>query len=261
MEIYRIDTLNQSIIGNTNRTCSQYIKLKEWRKFKKRRWNLKGNTNVTNKSKCASMETKIKSTREYQPYILKQHRDAFKELPRHNEMVFTCEIQYSNNESLEIKEEIIEDYENTNYQSGVCTIHHAERNPKIQESNMKSEKKYKCEKCARSYKKKNGLNRHKKFECDVIPQFGCIFCGKRFKRKNQMNTHVRLVHLKSNAQQSKSRYNCDKCSRSYTWLNALNRHKNSEHGRIKPQFICDYCGYKTTQKFGLSIHVSKYHLH
>ncbi|XP_033231815.1 zinc finger protein 681-like [Belonocnema kinseyi] len=160
---------------------------------------------------------------------------------------------------------------------------------KIVES--KHEKMHRCQKCGRNYKTKRYLVLHTKFDCGVMPQFACKLCGKRFTRKCNVTRHMNSVHMRlANAavkpefmcdfcghkanrkcnladhitsrhlQTSTQRYNCDKCLRSYTWSSALNRHKRLEHGAVKPQFICDYCGYKTSMKSSLSRHITSCHL-
>lgn len=122
------------------------------------------------------------------------------------------------------------------------------------------ENKYKCTKCARSYKAKKNLTYHRKYECDVIPQFVCNFCGKRFKQKCNMSRHVDLVHIKSNSQISKKKYICDNCTRSYSSLCGLNRHKREIHAGVKRHFTCHYCGHKARQKNYLRIHINSRHL-
>ncbi|XP_033209818.1 zinc finger protein 718-like [Belonocnema kinseyi] len=131
---------------------------------------------------------------------------------------------------------------------------------KIQESELESYKKYKCEKCARTYKKKQSLVTHKKFECDVVPQFGCKLCDKRFKRKFHVNAHVNRVHHNANSNKSELRHKCNMCPRSYTLLRNLSQHKHVEHAAVKTRFICDYCGYKTKWKSHLSTHITVSHL-
>ncbi|XP_033231874.1 zinc finger protein 728-like [Belonocnema kinseyi] len=119
-------------------------------------------------------------------------------------------LQYDIHDPLEIKEEIIQDPEpitvhegNKSNESKFCTIYVRDdilavkskpqtmEKQKIQESEQ--EKKYACEKCARSYKYKRHLHRHKKFECDVKPQFQCEFCNKRFAHKRGMLCHYKAV--------------------------------------------------------------------
>ncbi|XP_033231786.1 zinc finger protein sens-like [Belonocnema kinseyi] len=135
-----------------------------------------------------------------------------------------------------------------------------QKKQKIQASRQEPGKKYKCEKCARTYSRIYSLNQHRKYECDVTPKFTCSFCGKLFKRKNQMNTHVSLVHLKTNLHGSQTKINCDKCSKSYTWQGDLNRHKRLEHAEITRQFTCDICNHKAKRKYHLSKHITSKHL-
>ncbi|XP_033210171.1 zinc finger protein 723-like [Belonocnema kinseyi] len=184
-----------------------------------------------------------------------------------------------NYETLEIKEEIIEDQEttkekrNNNYESKLCAVDIKEGNisstknklrsqnkQKIQESRHKSGRKYKCEKCARTYKLKHTLKSHQKYDCNVVPQYSCKFCGKKFKRIYSMSRHIGRLHLKTDLQTSPARHNCDKCFRSYNWPYDLNRHKRLEHAADMPQFTCDYCGHRANQKSNLGTHIILKHL-
>lgn len=119
--------------------------------------------------------------------------------------------------------------DNRKNQSKVFEMLQAETKSKIQESNEELEKKYECGKCARIYKHKRSLNYHLKYECDVMPQFRCQFCYKRFKQKMVMIRHENVVHLKANLHTSKTKYNCDQCTRSYTAKVSLARHKRNQH--------------------------------
>ncbi|XP_033231798.1 zinc finger protein 726-like [Belonocnema kinseyi] len=188
-------------------------------------------------------------------------------------------IDYDYDETLEIKEESIDDQKTTDKSShqtdeskfGAIYMNEGNILPSenkqpikkmkmMQESRHKSGWKYKCEKCARTYSQINSLKYHVKYECEVTPGFECKFCGKLFTRKYGRSLHMRVVHLKTNTQSSQARHNCDKCSRSYKWPHGLNRHKRLEHSASKPQFICDNCGYKTNRKSTLSTHVTSRHL-
>lgn len=135
-----------------------------------------------------------------------------------------------------------------------------QKKQKIQKSKQILERKYKCDKCARSYTRKEALFRHKTFECGVLPQFKCEFCGKKFTRKCNMNTHINDLHLKPYFNSSRVEYNCDKCSRSYNWISNLNRHKRAEHAPDKREFICESCGFKAKEKSNLSKHILSRHL-
>ncbi|XP_033231848.1 zinc finger protein 208-like [Belonocnema kinseyi] len=196
---------------------------------------------------------------------------------KNNKKDLTCVIEYSSDDTMTIKDEIIFDDRETTirtcnerYEPKLCVYIKKDIFPtnqlpirkekKIQESELESYKKYKCEKCARTYKKKQSLVTHKKFECDVVPQFGCKLCDKRFKRKFHVNAHVNRVHHNANSNKSELRHKCNMCPRSYTLLRNLSQHKHVEHAAVKTRFICDYCGYKTKWKSHLSTHITVSHL-
>ncbi|XP_033209320.1 zinc finger protein 708-like [Belonocnema kinseyi] len=187
------------------------------------------------------------------------------------------EIECDYDETLDIKKENIQDQETkivadrnfSTFESKVCSVdireyilagkmkERSEKNREIR--NLDSENKYKCKKCARSYKQKSGLYNHQKFECYVTPQFTCNLCGKLFKRKSTMNRHVSHIHLNQKSNPSKVKYNCNNCTRSYNSYVALTRHKCEIHAELKRRFICDHCGYKTYQKNRLGPHIYRNH--
>ncbi|XP_011298987.1 longitudinals lacking protein, isoforms A/B/D/L isoform X13 [Fopius arisanus] len=51
-----------------------------------------------------------------------------------------------------------------------------------------------CFKCDKYYSRKDTLQRHLRWECDVEPQFQCPICPKRFRRKPQWKSHIRARH-------------------------------------------------------------------
>ncbi|XP_033231789.1 zinc finger protein 468-like [Belonocnema kinseyi] len=161
-------------------------------------------------------------------------------------------IEYDNDETLEIKEEIIEDIKEDN------TFAAKNKEQRIEEPKLV--KKYKCEKCARCYTHEGNLKKHKKYECNVRPQFNCKFCDKKFTRMFGLRRHVGFIHVKKDVRTPQSRHNCDKCSRTYRFLSGLNRHQNLEHAVLKPEFTCYICDYKTKRKDYLSGHITSKHL-
>ncbi|XP_033231805.1 zinc finger protein 816-like [Belonocnema kinseyi] len=187
-------------------------------------------------------------------------------------------IEYDMDESLDIKKEIIQDPEKTTsekrnktYESKISNVYirkgeildikhilQTRKEQEIQES--KQEKKYRCEKCARTYKNKSYLSFHQKFECGLLPQFSCKFCNKKFKRKFVRNDHVDRVHHKASSKKSAMRHYCDLCTRSYKWSKNLCRHKRIDHAAVQPQFNCDVCDYKAKRKYYLTRHIISKHL-
>lgn len=49
---------------------------------------------------------------------------------------------------------------------------------------------YKCNTCARRYKRKSSLKRHQKSECKKKRQFMCLFCRKFFRQKSCVKRHI-----------------------------------------------------------------------
>lgn len=52
-----------------------------------------------------------------------------------------------------------------------------------------------CNNCGRSYKQKNALWRHFKYECGKAPRFQCPYCRYRTKQKSNMYTHIKHRHF------------------------------------------------------------------
>jgi uncharacterized Zn-finger protein len=51
-----------------------------------------------------------------------------------------------------------------------------------------------CERCTRSYVRKDSLQRHLQWECGKEPTFQCPFCPQRCKRKAHQIRHIRRQH-------------------------------------------------------------------
>ncbi|XP_033207791.1 GDNF-inducible zinc finger protein 1-like [Belonocnema kinseyi] len=131
----------------------------------------------------------------------------------------TSMIEYDEDQSLEIKEEIIQvagssskkdvvPTNNQKYQLKECNVNMSMNKQLhvynfgqipnqviIQEPKNQSAKKYKCDKCVRSYTYQRNLYRHKKYECNVRPQFRCNFCDKKSRHKRDLRRHINQVHL------------------------------------------------------------------
>ncbi|XP_033208364.1 zinc finger protein 28-like [Belonocnema kinseyi] len=120
-----------------------------------------------------------------------------------------------------------------------------------------SNRMHNCNQCSRSYTTLNNLKRHERLEhASIVPYFICDHCGFETKRKANLATHIIARHI----QTPKTKLHCNKCSRSYNFLNSLLRHKRVQHAAVKPQFICDICGHKANVKYNLSAHVTARHL-
>ena len=59
---------------------------------------------------------------------------------------------------------------------------------------IRPEMPFKCNKCPRSYKSKDGLSNHLKHSCGVDPAFPCSLCDHRSTRKEYLRNHLTGVH-------------------------------------------------------------------
>lgn len=48
--------------------------------------------------------------------------------------------------------------------------------------------------CGRTYKRKQYVARHLKYECGVIPKFDCSICEKKFAYKESLKGHLIKIH-------------------------------------------------------------------
>lgn len=53
---------------------------------------------------------------------------------------------------------------------------------------------FSCLTCGKTYKHRQSLQNHKKYECGVDKKFHCNICGKRFRYKSDFNSHLGIVH-------------------------------------------------------------------
>lgn len=58
-------------------------------------------------------------------------------------------------------------------------------------------RRFSCDKCERSYCRKEHLRRHQRLECGREPSFKCQVCGKRCTHRSNLNRHIMLMHQAS----------------------------------------------------------------
>ncbi|XP_024080816.1 zinc finger protein 62-like [Cimex lectularius] len=95
-------------------------------------------------------------------------------------------------------------------------------------SSVESKEFHPCDVCMKRYKSTRSLQRHKKYECGIEPQFLCTYCDYKSKHKDKLHY-------------------CDICMKRFKSSRTLHRHKKYECG-IEPQFLCTYCDYKSKRK-------------
>lgn len=60
-----------------------------------------------------------------------------------------------------------------------------------------TERRFKCNRCNKSYIRNAHLHRHQKYECGKEPQFQCPFCNKKCKIKSNLTQHI-ITHFPKN---------------------------------------------------------------
>lgn len=93
-------------------------------------------------------------------------------------------------------------------------------------------KKYACETCGMTFRKKATRDEHAAMHSDVYA-FECSQCDKKFKRKLLLSNHVNYVH-------ERIRSACPHCDKDFRTSYILNNHIETVHG-IKTRFVCDIC--------------------
>lgn len=108
------------------------------------------------------------------------------------------------------------------------------------------DKKFKCDKCHKSYVVRKTLNRHKN-EVHVEKNFECGICRKTFRSKRTLTQHQGFVHLK---------VSCSICKKEVGQMNLERHMKFHQSGN---QIKCDLCDYKATRKSEIEYHITNRH--
>ncbi|XP_033208446.1 zinc finger protein 28-like [Belonocnema kinseyi] len=211
----------------------------------------------------------------------------------------TFQLNYMDIGSLDIKEEIIEEYP-----SKIATGQEVnkEYTLKIQESTKETKRKYKCDECEKTYLIRRTLHQHQRFahgqissphlyECDFgdyvsnsksalfrhisckhLKQttFVCGECGNTYGRKDTLNYHkkysckqkprgIRDQIIKINPKVLDAKYVCEECGNSYTRKSTLQRHKKLACNNQEPGFVCHICDYKSMFNANLLRHIMTRH--
>ncbi|XP_033231870.1 zinc finger protein 254-like [Belonocnema kinseyi] len=139
-------------------------------------------------------------------------------------------IEYDNDETLEIKEEIAPEQKLVIQGDNFCSVPNklqSQKEQKVQDS--KWEQRDTCENSTKSYKWNENLYHRKQFELDVIPEI----------RKSKL--------------EREKKYKCEKCARSYVWKRSLYNHKKYEC-EVIPQWKCEFC----EKPFKFKSHMNKH---
>lgn len=85
--------------------------------------------------------------------------------------------------------------------------------------------------------------------------FSCDACDKSFKNAKQMRNHKRIHNKRSDKEVVK--YVCDVCAKGFPNRRNLKVHTDVVHNKIRP-FLCSTCGYKSSSKSGLNMHMRQH---
>jgi len=75
----------------------------------------------------------------------------------------------------------------------MSSLQHCSRQQQ-QEQQQQPLRLHKCENCGKTYKQRNALWRHFKYECGKSPRFQCPYCRYRSKQRSNMYSHVKHRH-------------------------------------------------------------------
>ncbi|RZB39182.1 hypothetical protein BDFB_000071 [Asbolus verrucosus] len=129
--------------------------------------------------------------------------------------------------------------------------------------------KFTCRTCGRTYRHRESLQKHIRFECQKEPTFGCPYCPYKAKRKGNLKVHINGVHLKLRRSRSAKpfcqvfvndrKFKCQTCDRTYRHRESLHKHVKYECQK-EPTFSCPQCPYKAKRRGTLKIHYNRIHL-
>nr|CAH7753013.1 unnamed protein product [Callosobruchus chinensis] len=110
--------------------------------------------------------------------------------------------------------------------------------------------KFTCDTCGKSYKHQGSFSRHKKYECQKAPTFGCDYCDYISKRRSDLKKHTKNQHTNSDCNSEELfevtehlQFTCATCGKKYKHSRSLRKHERFECQK-EPQFLCVYCPYK-----------------
>ncbi|XP_055523116.1 zinc finger protein 665-like [Wyeomyia smithii] len=119
-----------------------------------------------------------------------------------------------------------------------------------------SENKYKCRYCGRWFRARSSWYNHELKhrhavgrEVKLEREFLCEVCAKCFKNKKLLKDHLEIVH------QGLKRFKCDICNKCFTRNGSLAEHKLIQHAGIK-QFACNICGKAFGKEDSLKTHLT-----
>ncbi|XP_075237530.1 uncharacterized protein LOC142333854 isoform X1 [Lycorma delicatula] len=104
-------------------------------------------------------------------------------------------------------------------------------NNNVTESNINNDRKFKCEYCGKTFKRRNHLTQHINIHMNER-KYVCNVCQKGFNCRSSWNRHLNIhTHEKS--------YTCNFCQKSFNIRNSWKRHLNLH--TYEKKYVCNVC--------------------
>ena len=111
---------------------------------------------------------------------------------------------------------------------------------------------FSCEKCSKTFKRKEHLKDHLKTVHEKVRDYQCDQCGMKFTHEHSMRQHVKTVHQKI------KEHKCDSCDKTFALKNALILHKKRHHD-FGEMVNCEHCNKKFPTTYILKNHIKSIH--
>ena len=129
----------------------------------------------------------------------------------------------------------------------------------------KAEKRFKCDRCEKSYSNENALSYHQKQHNIGDQKHSCDKCGTRFQSESILLRHKATLH------EPTPNIECESCGKKFSIEHALKRHIREQHFQlgVNLDYVedmenfnlihCEYCDKKFKRKDHLKRHMSSSH--
>ena len=127
------------------------------------------------------------------------------------------------------------------------------------ERQIDGKKNFPCEKCEKSFLRKEHLARHTKIVHDDgikvkrLKRFKCGKCEKSFFENRKLKRHYEGVH------EGLKKHKCDQCQAKFNLEYSLKRHLKFVHDNTNKKHKCEYCPSLFKRKDSVHLHMKKFH--